>query len=255
MVREIGQPDKAASLFEGWEETLIWSCLQGVMGKIYGDREENPRSAMAVLGDFCFLAGEPKEELVLYKPEQGARDFVIMVPRNETWAKIIEECFGDRARRVTRYAIKKEADIFDHAALQRAAESLPQGFTMKMMGEELFYRCRETGWCRDFVAQYDDYEMYRKYGMGAVILKEGEPVSGASSYSGYRGGIEIEIDTREEYRRQGLAYACGAKLVLECGKRGWYPSWDAQNLWSAALAEKLGYHFDHEYPAYEVRRS
>ena len=87
----------------------------------------------------------------------------------------------------------------------------------------------------------------------AVILKDGEPVSGASSYSGYLGGIEIEIDTREDCRRKGLATACGAKLILECLRKGWYPSWDAQNLWSVALAEKLGYHFSHAYTAYEIQ--
>ena len=101
------------------------------------------------------------------------------------------------------------------------------------------------------VALYGDYAQYRERGLGAVILKDGEPVSGASSYSGYLGGIEIEIDTRTDYRRRGLAYICGAKLILDCLERGWYPSWDAQNLWSVALAEKLGYHFDHEYVVYE----
>ncbi len=100
--------------------------------------------------------------------------------------------------------------------------------------------------------QYEDYAAYRKYGLGVVIVKEGEPVSGASSYSSYMGGIEIEIDTREDYRRKGLAYICGAKLILECLKREWYPSWDAQNKWSVSLAEKLGYHFAYEYTAYEV---
>lgn len=33
---------------------------------------------------------------------------------------------------------------------------------------------------------------------------------------------------------------------------GWYPSWDAQNLWSAVLAEKFGYRLEGEYRAYEV---
>ena len=60
------------------------------------------------------------------------------------------------------------------------------------------------------------------------------------------------MDTHRDYRRRGLAAACSAKLILECRRRGWYPSWDAQNLWSVALAEKLGYHLDHEYTAYEV---
>ncbi|MCI9059896.1 MAG: GNAT family N-acetyltransferase, partial [Lachnospiraceae bacterium] len=44
----------------------------------------------------------------------------------------------------------------------------------------------------------------------------------------------------------------GARLILACMERGWYPSWDAQNLWSVKLAEKLGYHFDRAYPAYEI---
>ena len=70
-------------------------------------------------------------------------------------------------------------------------------------------------------------------GIGAVICKDDIIVSGASSYSRYKEGIEIEIDTKEEYRRKGLAYICGAKLILECLERNLYPSWDAHNSGSA----------------------
>lgn len=52
MVFELRETKKATALFEGWRETLIWSCLQGVMGKIYVDSLEEPISAMAVLGDW-----------------------------------------------------------------------------------------------------------------------------------------------------------------------------------------------------------
>jgi len=88
--------------------------------------------------------------------------------------------------------------------------------------------------------------------LGAVVLKNGELVAGASSYSRYREGIEIEVDTRKDHRRKGLAYVCGARLILECLERGLYPSWDAQNMWSVELAKKLGYHFSHVYTAYEI---
>lgn len=94
--------------------------------------------------------------------------------------------------------------------------------------------------------------MYKELGLGVVAMNDGEIVAGASSYSRYEKGIEIEIDTREDHRRKGLAYACGAKLIIECLKRDLYPSWDAQNKWSVALAEKLGYQFSHEYTAYEI---
>jgi hypothetical protein len=57
------------------------------------------------------------------------------------------------------------------------------------------------------VSHYPDYETYQKHGLGVVILKGNEIVSGASSYSDYLDGIEIEIDTREEYRRKaGLSF-------------------------------------------------
>ena len=250
MICEVQQTESAAPLFEGWQETIIWSCLQKVMGHIYANAAKAPEAAMALLGDFCFLAGKPDRELVLYKPEHSDRDFIIMIPGREEWEETIKDGYGDRARKVTRYAMKKEPDVFCKNELSEVVNRF--GDTIKEIDEKIFYDCRKMRWCRDLVAQYPDYETYRQYGLGFVVMKGEEIVSGASSYSGYRGGIEIEIDTKEAYRRQGMAYACGARLILECLERGWYPSWDAQNLWSVALAQKLGYHLDHEYTAYEI---
>lgn len=239
-------------LFDGWQETLIWSCMQGIMGEIYADDLENPTSAVAILGDFTFFAGEPSEETVLHKPDWCTQNFMIMVPQNEKWAAVIEKCYGECAKKVLRYAIKKEANIFDKEKLNQIVNSLPADYSIKMMDEALYLKCRAEDWSRDLVSQYKDYETYRALGLGAVILKDGEVVSGASSYSSYRDGIEIEIDTHEAHRRRGLASACGAKLILECLEKNLYPSWDAQNKWSVALAEKLGYHYSHTYTAYEI---
>ena len=113
--------------------------------------------------------------------------------------------------------------------------------------------CKSEMWSADLVSQFSSYEKYHELGIGVVICKDNFIVSGASSYSRYQEGIEIEIDTKEEYRRKGLASVCGAKLILECLKRNLYPSWDAQNKASVALAEKLGYHYSHAYTAIEIR--
>lgn len=237
-------------ILENWNETIIWSCLQGTMGEIHTNSTED--AAMAILGDFAFYAGNPDEELIRFKPESCKQDFIIMVPQNADWAELIEKCYGDNAKKVTRYAIKKESDIFDIAKLEQAVLSLPDGYELKRIEEAEYNMCRENGWANDLVSQYKDYNAYKELGLGIAVLKDGELVAGASSYSTYDKGIEIEIDTREDHRRKGLAYACGAKLILECLEKGLYPSWDAQNKWSVALAEKLGYHFSHEYVAYEV---
>ncbi len=252
MIYKIDDTAKTEQLFQDWQETLIWSCLQGMMGDIYADSFMNPQSAMAIIGDFAFFAGKVSKELVSFKPENCKQDFIILTPQNEAWAKQIEAYFGERAKKVIRYAIKKEPDVFDRKKLLEAVSGLPEGYVLHEIDEGLYLQCKENGWSRDLVSQYGDYADYCKKGLGIAVLKDGEIVSGASSYTSYREGIEIEIDTREDCRRKGLAYACGAKLILECLKRNLYPSWDAQNKWSVALAEKLGYHFDHEYTAYEV---
>ncbi len=244
---------RAEEIFGKWEETIIWSCLQGVMGKIYTNSPED-NAAMAVLGDFVFLAGKPCEELVRFNPKESNPDFMIMVPQSPEWAALIEKCFGEKARKVSRYAMKKERDVFDKEKLQQAFLHLQEGYELKLLEEDEFKQCRKNQWSMDLVAQFKDYPTYKELGLGVVILKEGELVAGASAYSRYREGIEIEIDTKEGHRRKGLAYACGAKLILECLERNLYPSWDAHNLWSVGLAQKLGYHYSHTYTAYEIQK-
>jgi len=238
-------------IFDHWNETIIWSCLQGVMGEIYTNAPDND-AGMAILGDFAFYAGNPSEELIKFKPAHCKQDFIIMVPQNDKWAELIEKCYGKNAKKVSRYAIKKEKDIFDKCKLQQVILELPKEYELKLIEAKEYVLCQNNKWANDLVSQFKDYHTYKKLGLGVVALKDGELIAGASSYSRYNGGIEIEIDTRKDYRRRGLAYACGAKLILECLEKGLYPSWDAQNMPSVALAEKLGYHFDYEYTAYEV---
>lgn len=246
MVYELEDTLKVKELFEGWEETLIYSCLQKVMGKIYVTDLDNPVSAMAFVGCFAFYAGEPDRELMEAKPE----GFIIMVPQNEEWAKLIEECFDD-AKRVTRYAIKKDTK-FDRAQLEEFVKQVPEGYELCKIDSKTYDLCMDHPATVDFVSAFQSKEKYLELGRGIVILKDGKLVAGASSYTRYNEGIEIEVDTLEEERRKGLALASCAALILACLDEGLYPSWDAQNMNSVHLSEKLGYEFDHEYTAYEV---
>lgn len=254
MIYEITDTTNVSPLFGKWEETLIWSCLQGIMGKIYADDLNAPASAMAMIGDFVFFAGKPTIEFVSYHPDRYTRNYQIMIPQTESWKNMIIDYYGEKATVITRYAIKKEPYIFDKKKLEEAVDSLPEQYTLSMIDERLYEMCKAETWCADFVSQFPDYKNFRNLGIGAVICEKDRIISGASSYSRFREGIEIEIDTREEYRRRGFAYICGAKLILECLERNLYPSWDAHNKASVALAEKLGYHYSHAYTAIEIHR-
>lgn len=252
MIKKIKNAEKISHLFHCWDEPMIRACLQGVMGSIYAPTSNPPSAAMAILGDFCFLAGTPNKELICYKPKEIQKDFIIMIPQNKRWGTLIEQHYREKAKKVLRYATKKEAIAFDIKKLQQAVANLPAEYQLRQIDEPLYYKCQTIDWCNDWVAQYKNYQTFQEKGLGFVILKNGQPVSGASSYASYNGGIEIEIDTLESYRRKGLAYICGAKLILECLNKKLYPHWDAQNKYSLALAMKLGYHFSHSYLAYEI---
>ena len=246
MVVELNDTSKVKDLFAGWQETLIYSCLQKVMGKVYVTDTEKPLSAFAFVGCFGFFAGAPDAELVRNKP----MGFVIMVPQNDAWAEMIESVYPD-AKKVTRYAIRKDTE-FDLDALRKNLEMLPEGYELKNIDDTVYDSLLDDPVTADFVSAFESKEKYLEDGRGVVILKNGKFVSGASSYTRYKEGIEIEVDTVESERRKNLALISCSALILRCLDEGLYPSWDAHNMGSVHLAEKLGYKFDHEYIAYEV---
>ena len=246
MIFELEDTTKAEALFAGWDETLIWSCLQKVMGKVFVTDMDNPRSAMAFVGCFAFLGGEPDRELLLGKPD----GFVIMTPQDKRWSELIEACFPD-ARKVTRYAIRKDT-VFDRSRLAEMVSKLPEGYELKKIDIDIYDLCVQDPVTADFVSAFGSKEKYLELGRGMVILKDGKIVSGASSYTRYKEGIEIEVDTVPSERRKGLATAVCASLILACLDEGLYPSWDAHDMNSVQLSKRFGYEFDHEYTAYEV---
>ena len=241
----------ASQLFADLEETLIWSCLEGFMGQVILDDTHKPQSALALIGrrsGFAFLAGLPNRDLLAFCEQKD----VILVPQTSKWARMIEKVYGDRVYSFTRYATKKDTN-FHLPYLGSLLNSLPPDMTLLQIDEALYHTCLAMDWSYDLVGNYTDFTQFRQFGLGYVICQNGEVVAGASSYASYSGGIEIEVDTCPEYRRQGLAKICSAALILDCLKRGLYPSWDAHTLISLRLAETLGYEYSHSYQAYEWR--
>ena len=97
LIYELKETGRATALFAGWQDSVVWSALQGVMGKIYVDSLEKPESGVVMLGDFCFLSGKPKSEIISGALTNSASEEVILVPQNDDWAQMIVECYGEKA--------------------------------------------------------------------------------------------------------------------------------------------------------------
>lgn len=230
---------EAAPLFQGWDKPMISAALQGCMGRVR--TAEGGRSAAAEIGDFAFFAGEPDRALAR---ESAAS---ILVPWDRDWEELLEQVWGDRIVPWTRYAMEPPP-VFDRDRLAGYAAALPAGCRLVPVDGALYRQAMAGDWSRDLCALFAGEEDYLDRGLGMAAVWEGELAAGASSYAVCRGGIEIEIDTRPDCRRRGLASACGAGLILACLERGLYPGWDAHDLRSAALAQKLGYRLAGSYP-------
>lgn len=250
-MRQVKDMNQIAPLFEGRHETMILSCLQGRHGCAWADDLAAPKSAMIAVADFVYFAGVPNAELAAHISCPSRE--VFMISNSEAWAQLIEQTHGTRCEKFLRYAVKKEPDVFDGARLQAFIAAVSPPYTLRKIDETLYGKALKQTWSKDLCAQFPMYQDYRARGLGVMALFHGEPVAGASSYTAYDKGIEIEVDTQEQHRRKGLALACAAKLILACLERGLYPSWDAHDKRSVALAEKLGYKLDYEYAAYAVK--
>lgn len=245
---------KIAPFFDGVEETLIWSCLNGEMGEAWADRLENPTAVRILTADFAFIAGSSKSPSAyeLVKNINVSGGFCLLWVSDEHWAALVESAYQENAKRITRYAFYKDT-VFDRERLQTLRDSLPEGYHLAPFDHRLYDFSLQNPWSRDFCSNFKNADDYLSRGIGTAALFGDELVGGASSYTVYKGGIEIEIDVREDHRRKGLATACAADLILRCLDCGLYPSWDAANLMSVGLAKKLGYHFKEEYPVYELK--
>jgi len=245
-------PAEAAPLFAGLQDGLVLSALSGAMGRIRVT--DSGAAALITLGDFATPAGDPRD------PDAAALLFTltqddhlwIVAPPSVDWHPLVEAIPGVKATLGERYALTLDPGTLHWQALQTAAETLPQGVHLAPIDGALYQKSLTADWSRDFVALFQDEADYLARGLGVMALKDGEPVAGASSYAVHPGGIEIEIDTRADHRRQGLATACGAALMLRSLERGLLPGWDADNPASLALAQKLGYRFLHAYPVYRL---
>ncbi|MDM5258968.1 GNAT family N-acetyltransferase [Bacillus toyonensis] len=242
---------KLVSMFEDFNNVILLSYLQGHMGRAWVNNLENPTVAQVTVGIFTFYTGDPNvketEELLRNIPEK-----MLVIVNSEEWKKRLEAFYERKIDKFLRYKFKRNSEFFNRSKLQSFISTLPKGYELRRIDEHIANNSTLHKLSEDFTSQFQSVEDYLNRGIGYSILYNGAVICGASSYSIYDEGIEIEVATDLNHRRKGLATVVSAALILDCLEKGKYPNWDAANTTSAKLAEKLGYVFDKAYDTYFV---
>jgi len=244
MIEKVENKDleKLRNLFKDIRFYMGNSVLDGTMGEAYTDNISNPNFAILIVRKYCFMSGNIGKE-DLHKLIDNKLKQYIIIPSNSL-KNVIEEIFKDNINKLERYSIKKNP-IFDKQKLQKYIEKVPEEYHIQSIDNNIAKKIKEE----KFINITDNYE---KNGIGYCCIYNDEIIGVASSNIFYKDGIEVNIKVKDEYRRRGIATALASKLILKCLEENKAISWDAANLWSVSLAEKLGFEYDSTYNIYAL---
>lgn len=241
--------------YEKATDSTIFACFDGYMGLAFVDDKSQISHTVILQGDFVFPSnvGEFHEdtaanminELLSYKD----KDSILFIPQTKDWEEFLKE--SELFSSFPRYHLKSPSlEQFDKVKLEEYCSRLSNEFSFHRIDETLYEKVLSEDWSRDFCSNFASVDDFLEHGIGILVMKGEEICCGASSYTAYRKGIEIEIVTKREYRNLGLATSCGAKLILSCLEEGKLPHWDAANETSVRLAMRLGYEYVGPYDTY-----
>lgn len=233
--------EKLTNLFNDIRFYMGHSVIDGLMGEAYADNIDGPNFAIIIVRSYCFMSGNIEKES-LQKLIDGSLKQYIIIP-SDNLKIFIEEIFKDNVNRLERYSIKKDP-IFDKEKLEGFILKIPKDYKLHKIDKKIAQRIKEE----HFINITDNYE---ECGVGYCCIYNDEIIGVASSNIFYKNGIEVNIKVKEIHRRKGLATALASKLILECLKQNKMISWDAANLNSVGLAEKLGFEYDSTYDIYK----
>jgi hypothetical protein len=234
---------RLSKLFQGYTwNYLSDAILEGCMGEVRVDNEANPQVAVLEIPKLkLFIPGGDASH-------PAAREYIDNLPRiallifaSEGWKELLEESHAGRFIGMQRYAFTSETLDIEH--LRRLASRIPNGYQLKQMDLSLAQQlaAEKGGFASEHMLNFDSPEDFIARGFGFCVLEGNEIVSAATTFAICAKGIEIQVSTRKEQRRKGLATAVAAQLLIHSLQERLDPNWDADNERSARLAEKLGY--------------
>lgn len=242
-----------APICAGSREIPVQSAAQGLMGRVWTDDLDAPSDCLILFSGFSYLLGIPpkgESALSLLRLIRTECADTFIMPGSEQWTVWLEQNLDCSYRILTRYAMK--SGTFDEEKLQKYASSLPQGYVLKKPDRYLLKKLAREDWSRPFAACYETEDQFLKQAIAYIVLHGRDPVSGCTSFCYAAGVHDIEIATKPDFRRKGLALCAASAFILDCLGRKLRPSWDASGLHSVALAEKLGFETEREYPVFQI---
>lgn len=227
----------------------IECVIEGQMGKAYVDEVKSPSAYKIQVGPFIYFAGdafgEGGQEML-----RNIRPWTLFMPSSEGWLEAGKSMYREKLIAFDRYSFSSECLSVEYLEKYLTASSIGKNV------KEVDLAIATQVWGQDHFLDLSDFESpfdFMERGIGYYVERHGTIIGAAYSSLVCSQGIEVSIFVSDDYRRQGMATALAVHLLKWCLENKMDPHWDAANLESCALAEKLGYVPEGKYQAHYLK--
>lgn len=228
--------------------TFAYAVAEGKQpGRIFVDNVIQPNCSLItcksgkylVVGDTSNINFNDFVSDYLYNRENHSNYFDLYSSSYE-WLIKADEMLGDNAAKLSRKLF--QWDYSNLSSISKWSKMVPEGFELRKMDTSLFEK-----YAREIDSSYYDlWENSNNFisnAFGFALLKDNEFISICNTYYVRDGFAEIDIVTKDEFRRQGYALVTCSEFIKYCVSNNIKPVWDCDNGNgnSKNLADKLGF--------------
>ena len=230
-------------------------------GRIFVDQRIEPKTALIhnvagvdhVVGSANNASFNQSLSQVLLEELDHEMGLCVLIPGSKAWDLILADTSDDQIRKRDHSEVSFTFDASRFSPHTDWETRIPSDFTMRPI---------TVDWVEELGSHYQVFQTWQSpesfisNGFGFCLIHGTELASVAYSHSGVtnEGYVELGVRTVEKYWKQGLATLTCSAFIEHSLDQGLEPDWHtySMNLGSIALAKKLGYEPDKEFPTYLV---
>ena len=249
-----GTGQRVRELFKNHKrvDLAVESITEGQTGKnirIFVNDEADIQVIQLVQASFTIFAGDSTHPTARAMVED-LPPFRYIMPVPEDWMQVIKEIHSDKLKTAKRYSFSSANLAQEH--LRQLLESHAYREFLCRIDLALAREMALDNLNKFHLVNYESPEHFVEKGFGYCVQLDDKVVAACSSGLVCQKGVEICVITQPEYREKGLATLVAAQFILHCLENNLHPNWDAANLKSVNLAQKLGYSKTGEYEIYFI---